>query len=100
MQGFSYDERKEIIITVVKQITGQFNEGDINEWSEIFQKVLSVKALHNEEIMNISVLRSMLNELEEVSNRYSYYWIQRGLAAQIEKDYDLAENYFRAAIRV
>lgn len=100
MQGFSYDERKEIIITVVKQITGQFNEGDINEWSEIFQKVLSVKALQNEEIMNISMLRSMLNELEEVSNRYSYYWIQRGLAAQIERDYDLAENYFRAAIRV
>ncbi len=100
MQGLSLWERKEIILAVVRQITGQFNEGDINEWSEIFQKVLSVKALLSEDIMDISTLRSMLNELEGTSKRYSYYWIQRGLVAQREGEYDLADNYFRAAIRV
>lgn len=100
MQGLSNRERKEIIVAVVKQVTGQFNEGDINEWSEIYQKVLSVKALLSESIMDVSSIQEVLNEIEGTSKGYSYYWIQRGLAAQRKLEYDLAENYFRAAIRV
>lgn len=100
MKALSDSERKQIIIELVKEITGQFNEGDINEWSELFQKVLSVKALLAERIMDVSTIREMLNELENSARQYSFYWIQRGLAAQKDKDYDLADNYFRAAINV
>lgn len=35
-------ERKEIILAVVRQITGQFNEGDINEWSQTKQELIDV----------------------------------------------------------
>lgn len=100
IQGLSESERKEIIVAVVKQVTGQFNEGDINEWSEIFQKVLSVKALLSENLLEISSIQDILNEIEGTSKGYSYYWIQRGLAAQRKFEYDLADNCFRAAIRV
>ncbi len=100
MKGLSNNERKNIIVEIVKQTVGQFNEGDINEWSEIFQKVLSVKALLGESVLGISEIRTLLNEVEHYSKPYSYYWIQRGLSAQKEKEYDLADNYFRAAIRI
>lgn len=100
LNGLLPNERREIIVAVAKQVTGQFNEGDINEWSEIYQKVLSVKALLGENIMGISDIQDVLKEIEETSKKYSYYWIQRGLAAQRIYEYDLAENYFRAAIGV
>lgn len=100
MRGLTFDERKLIIVEVVKQVTGQFQEGDINEWTEIFQKVLSVKALLNENILELHRIKELLNEIEECSKGYSYYWIQRGLAEQKEKEFDVADNYFRKAIAV
>lgn len=71
LKGLLPNERREIIVAVAKQVTGQFNEGDINEWSEIYQKVLSVKALLGENIMGISDIQDVLKEIEETSKKYS-----------------------------
>jgi len=91
---------KEILTEVVRQTAGQFNEGDINEWSEIFQKSLTVKRLLKENILSASAIRQLLNEVERYGKKYSFYWIQRGIAAQKERDFDLADHYFNEGIRI
>lgn len=91
---------KDILAEIVRQTHGQFNEGDINEWSEIFQKSLTVKRILKEEILTLSAIRELLNEVEKYGEKYSFYWIQRGIAAQKDKEFDLADHYFREGIRI
>lgn len=91
---------KNILYEIVRQTSGQFNEGDINEWSEIFQKALTVKRILKEKILSLSVIRQLLNEVEKYGESYSFFWIQRGIAAQKEKDFDLADHYFREGIHI
>ena len=93
-------EIKEIIGEIVRQTQGQFNEGDINEWSEIFQKVLSVKRILKEKVISLKAIRELLNEVERYGEKYSFYWIQRGIAAQKNREFDLADHYFREGIRI
>ena len=91
---------KRILYEIIRQTTGQFNEGDVNEWSEIFQKALTVKRILKEKVLSLSTIRELLNEVEEYGERYSFYWIQRGIAAQKDGEYDLADHYFREGIRL
>lgn len=93
-------EIKDILTEVVRQTSGQFNEGDINEWSEIFQKVLTVKRILKENILSLSAIRELLNDVERYGKKYSFFWIQRGIATQKDGDFDLADHYFREGIRI
>jgi len=88
----------ELLRQVVMQVTGQFREGDTNEWSELFQKALLVKRLLSEKILNIHDILELLQMLEDDCKMYSYYWIQRGIAEQKVSNYEKADNYFRKAI--
>ena len=91
---------KDVLSEIVRQTQGQFNEGDVNEWSEIFQKALTVKRILREKMLSLSVMRDLLNEVEKYGNKYSFYWIQRGIAAQKDGEFDLADHYFREGIRI
>lgn len=98
--GVKEDEIKSILYEIIRQTSGQFNEGDINEWSEIFQKALTVKRILKERVLSLSAVRELLNEVERYGERYSFYWIQRGIASQKDGDFDLADHYFREGIRI
>ena len=89
-----------ILAEIVRQTQGQFNEGDISEWSEIFQKALTVKRILKEKILPLSAIKDLLNEVERYGKKYSFYWIQRGIAAQKDNEFDLADHYFREGIRI
>lgn len=89
-----------ILSEIVRQTHGQFNEGDINEWSEVFQKALTVKRILKEKLLSLTMLREMLTEVERYGKNYSFYWIQRGIAAQKDNEFDLADHYFREGIRI
>ena len=52
---------KDVLSEIVRQTQGQFNEGDVNEWSEIFQKALTVKRILREKMLSLSVMRDLLN---------------------------------------
>ena len=90
----------ELLRQVVLQVTGQFREGDTNEWSELFQKALLVKRLLSEKILNIDDILHLLQMLEDDCKMYSYYWIQRGIAEQKVSNFEKADNYFRKAISI
>ena len=91
---------RDVLNEIVRQTQGQFNEGDVNEWSEIFQKALTVKRILKEKILSLSTMRDLLNEVEKYGEKYSFYWIQRGIAAQKDNEFDLADHYFREGIRI
>lgn len=91
---------KDVLAEIVRQTYGQFNEGDVSEWSEIFQKALTVKRILKENLLTLSTIRELLNELEKYGKKYSFYWIQRGIAAQKDGEFDLADHYFREGIRI
>lgn len=91
---------RDVLSEIVRQTQGQFNEGDVNEWSEIFQKALTVKRILKEKILSLSTMRDLLNEVEKYGEKYSFYWIQRGIAAQKDNEFDLADHYFREGIRI
>lgn len=94
------DAIKDVLSEIVRQTYGQFNEGDINEWSEIFQKVLTVKRILKEKVLSLPKVIELLNEVEKYGERYSFYWIQRGIAAQKNQEFDLAAHYFNEGIRI
>lgn len=100
IDGVRQEEIKNILHEIIRQTSGQFNEGDINEWSEIFQKALTVKRILKERVLTLSTIRELLNEVEKYGERYSFYWIQRGIASQKDGDFDLADHYFREGIRI
>lgn len=100
IEGVNEEEIKNILHEIIRQTSGQFNEGDINEWSEIFQKSLTVKRILKERVLSLSVVRELLNEVEKYGERYSFYWIQRGIASQKSGDFDLSDHYFREGIRI
>ncbi len=100
INGTNEENIKDILAEVARQTSGQFNEGDINEWTEIFQRALTVKRILREKLLSVSNIRELLNEVEKYGKKYSFYWIQRGIVAQKEKDFDLADHYFREGVRI
>ena len=48
----------------------------------------------------MSAIKDLLNEVERYGKKYSFYWIQRGIAAQKDNEFDLADHYFREGIRI
>ena len=100
IHGTSEEDIKDILSEVVRQTAGQFNEGDINEWTEIFQRALTVKRILREKLLSISTIRELLNAVEKYGKKYSFFWIQRGIAAQKDEDFDLADHYFREGVRI
>ena len=94
------DKTKDILIGIVKQTYDQFNEGDINEYSEIFQKVLTVKRLLKNNILSLHSIQELLDSIKVYGEKYSFYWIQKGIVYQKLKKYDSASHYFREAIRL
>ena len=53
-----------------------------------------------EKILPLSAIKDLLNEVERYGKKYSFYWIQRGIAAQKDNEFDLADHYFREGIRI
>lgn len=100
INGTNEEYIKDILSEIARQTAGQFNESDINEWTEIFQRALTVKRILREKLLSVSTVRELLNDVEKYGRKYSFYWIQRGIAAQKEKEFDLADHYFREGIRI
>lgn len=91
---------KETLFNLVRQIQGQFIENEYNMYSELFQKSLRVKRIKAEGLLSNENLENLFNELKKYAEEYSYFWIQRGIIAEDEKQYDMAYHYFREGLRI
>lgn len=86
-----------VIITLIKSISGRFNEGEYNEISELFYKAINLKALLIH--LNKAKIKKLYYSLEKYCEPYSYYWVQRGICAQWqdEPEFENADRFLRLA---
>ena len=93
----SEQEKINVIMTLIKYISGRFKEGEYNELSSILYKILNIKALCN--MFAFKKIKELYGWIEEDCKQYSYYWVQRGLCAQKQKspDYEEADRFLREA---
>lgn len=94
----------ELVVTAIRQLVfytlGLFDEGDDSEYYEIFQKALRIKRIRNHSILTHEGLNNLFTSLEESCRNISYYWIQYGIAAQLVKKFDEANNHFLYAKQI
>ena len=79
---------------------GMFEEGDGSIAYEIFQKALRVKRIRNNALLTFDQLIDLFVSLEKHCSNISYFWVQYGLAAQLTKDFEAANNHFLYAKRI
>ena len=91
------EEIKNIIIVLIKHVTGRFNEGDYNEFSAILYKLLNLKSLSI--LLPINTVKELYLSIENICEQYSYYWVQRGLCSQKQSspDFEEADRFLREA---
>ncbi|BAK99576.1 hypothetical protein OBV_23780 [Oscillibacter valericigenes Sjm18-20] len=68
-----------------------------SETTPIFQKVLRVKRMRNSNLLPKENILKLLNGLEGSCSHTSYFWVQYGIAAQINKKYEDANNHLSYA---
>lgn len=61
--------------------------------TEIFEKVLRVKHMRNSSLLPREEILDLLKGLENNCNHVSYFWVQYGIAAQINEEYEEANNH-------
>lgn len=61
--------------------------------TEIFEKVLRVKRIRNSSLLPKEEILDLLKGLESDCEHVSYFWVQYGIAAQINEEYEDANNH-------
>ena len=89
---------KEALKQLVLQTLGLFSETDKNEYSDIYEKALRIKRIHESRLLDKEQAFQLLACLESTgAANYSYFWIQYGIATQRADRYDDANNHFLRA---
>lgn len=89
---------KEALNQLVLQTLGLFSEDDKNEYSDIYEKALRIKRIHESRLLDKKQAFQLLAHLESTgAAKYSYFWIQYGIATQRANRYDDANNHFLRA---
>lgn len=89
---------KEALNQLVLQTLGLFSEDDKNEYSDIYEKALRIKRIHESRLLDKKQAFQLLAHLESTgAANYSYFWIQYGIATQRANRYDDANNHFLRA---
>ena len=91
---------KNALFELVLFSLGTFEEGDGSLAYEIFQKALRVKRIRNNTLLTYDQLIDLFVSLEKHCSNISYFWVQYGLAAQLTKDFEAANNHFLYAKRI
>ena len=69
------------------------NERNHTELTPVFEKVIRVKRIRSSNLLSKDKILSLLKRLEADCNHISYYWVQYGIAAQINCEYEDASNH-------
>jgi hypothetical protein len=73
--------------------TKPYYEYSKDESVALFQKALRVKRIRNCKLLPPQKILSLLASLEKHCDHLSYFWIQYGIAAQVNKQYGDANNH-------
>ncbi len=93
----SLDEKKEMVLGILKYIAPYFSENDNNYWRVIFESFLKEDILETKLHFCLKDILHLFYQLKEEYGEISYYWLQLGIVEQKRKDYAKALNHLQMA---
>ncbi len=91
------EEKREMVLDVLKYIAPYFSENDNNYWRMIFESLLKEDILENKLRFKLEDILQLFYQLKEEYGEISYYWLQMGIVEQRRKDYAKALNHLQMA---
>ncbi len=88
------------IKATARVLASNLQERDENIRSEIFQKLIKVKALHREFRISMNDILNLLLEIEPICKHLSYYWVQRGICHREMEHFEEANNALAEAANI
>lgn len=88
------DTLKNAIYQLVRYTIGLFQENDESEAYELFQKALRIKHIRDHSLLSFRQIEDLFISLEKHCASISYFWVQYGLAVQLNKRFEDANNHF------
>lgn len=73
------------------------NEKIHNDLTAVFERSIRVKRIRNARLLPKSEILELLKSIEDNCDHISYFWIQFGIAAQINNEFEDAGNHLRYA---
>lgn len=84
---------KEILVTISPQVT----EGLHSYWNEMHATLIKEKLLRKRLGLTTNEIKNLLFGIQQYYSDNYNYWIQVGIAEQMENDFDKALNHFKQA---
>jgi len=87
----------EILKSVLIAVSPQVDENQQNYWNQIESAFIKEKQLKKRFNLSNAQVKAMLYELKDYLAESYNYWLQLGIAEQLDKDFEKAMNHFRQA---
>ncbi len=91
------DEKKKIILEILRYISPYFTENDNNYWRMIFESFMKEDVLEKKLNFRLNDILNIFYQLKKEYGEISYYWLQMGIAEQRRQDYVKALNHLHMA---
>ena len=96
----SSSERVRFIYNALVKISNMFREEGNNRWRTIYEQLLKSRDLIYNLRIEIKDVKDLFTKLEKFYSNTSYYWMQRGLLKQLDKEYDEADTFLNQALAI
>lgn len=87
----------EILLATSLYLSELIDENTDDKWSNYFQKIAKVKVLINIVKIDHQDIDDFFMALEDKFKGISFYWMQRGILAQEQQDFESAEVFLKQA---
>ena len=95
--NLSRNEKKHVIIHILKEISPYVEENENNYWKIIFESILKEDCLEKNFGLKLKEILAIYYQLKNEFSDISYYWLQLGIAEQKCNEYNKALNHLNMA---
>lgn len=95
--NLSRNEKKYVIVHILKEISPYVEENENNYWKIIFESILKEDCLEKNFGLKLKEILAIYYQLKNEFSDISYYWLQLGIAEQKCNEYNKALNHLNMA---
>lgn len=95
--NLSRNEKKHVIVHILKEISPYVEENENNYWKIIFESILKEDCLEKKFGLKLKEILAIYYQLKNEFSDISYYWLQLGIAEQKCNEYNKALNHLNMA---
>ena len=95
--NLSRNEKKHVIVHILKEISPYVEENENNYWKIIFESILKEDCLEKKFGLKLKEILAIYYQLKNGFSDISYYWLQLGIAEQKCNEYNKALNHLNMA---